>query len=64
MSEALEDIGTDESRKANQLPEPQGYKLLIALPNPDEKTEGGILKAATTLHDEEVGSIVGMVLKM
>jgi len=64
MSEALEDIGTDESRKANQLPEPQGYKLLIALPNPDEKTEGGILKAATTLHDEEVGSIVGMVLEM
>ena len=46
------------------MPEPQGYKLLIALPDPDEKTEGGILKAASTLHDEEVGSIVGMVLKM
>ena len=64
MSEALEEIGIEEPRKANQLPEPQGYKLLIALPDPDEKTEGGILKAASTLHDEEVGSIVGMVLKM
>ena len=27
-------------------------------------TEGGILKAAKPLHDEEVGSIVGMVLKL
>ena len=27
-------------------------------------TEGGILKAAQTLQDEEVGSIVGMVLKL
>ena len=54
----------EETRKAAQLPDPRGYKLLIALPEPDEMTEGGILKAAKTLHDEEVGSIVGMVLKL
>tara|TARA_R100001015_G_C4615618_1_gene171630 strand:- start:599 stop:1015 length:417 start_codon:yes stop_codon:yes gene_type:complete len=53
-----------EPRSAQQLPEPKGYKLLIALPEPDEMTEGGILKAAKTLQDEEVGSIVGMVLKL
>ena len=77
MSEALAkgDVGSvsvsidtanedEETRKAAQLPDPRGYKLLIALPEPDEMTEGGILKAAKTQHDEEVGSIVGMVLKL
>lgn len=49
---------------ASQLPNPVGYKLLIALPNPEEKTEGGILKASQTLQAEEVGSIVGFVLAM
>lgn len=50
--------------KAKQLPEPAGYKLLIALPEPDEMTEGGILKAKQTRDAEEVGTIVGFVLKM
>tara|TARA_R110001583_G_scaffold187616_1_gene349039 strand:+ start:179 stop:565 length:387 start_codon:yes stop_codon:yes gene_type:complete len=54
----------ETSRKANQLPKPQGYKILIALPEPEEKTEGGIIKSARSLQDEEVGSIVGMVLKL
>jgi len=54
----------DEPRKAHQLPEPKGYKILIALPEPDEKTEGGILKAKETLHVEEIGSICGFVLKL
>ena len=54
---------TEEPEKAKQLPEPKGYKLLIALPAPDEKTEGGIIKAYETLKVEEVGSICGFVLK-
>ena len=32
-----------EGRKASQMPKPKGYKILIALPEPDEKTEGGII---------------------
>jgi len=67
MSEALATTETseeDDSRKAKQLPTPKGFKLLIALPEPDELTEGGILKAHSTIRDEEVGSIVGMVLEM
>mgnify|MGYP003631071433 FL=1 len=54
----------EQSRKAKQLPQPRGYKILIALPEPEEKTAGGILKAAETLHNEEIGSIVGMVLAL
>lgn len=49
---------------ASQLPEPKGYKLLIALPEPEETTEGGIIKAKQTLHDEEISSICGFVMKM
>jgi len=49
---------------ASQLPKPTGYKLLIALPDPEEKTEGGIIKASQTLQAEEIGSIVGFVLEM
>ena len=54
----------EEPQKASQLPDPKGYKLLIALPEPDEKTEGGIIKAKQTMEVEEIGSICGFVLKM
>jgi len=54
----------EEAKKASQLPDPKGYKILIALPDPDEKTEGGIIKAKQTLEVEEIGSLCGFVLKM
>ncbi len=50
--------------KASQLPEPKGYKILIALPEPEEATTGGILKAESTKQIEEVGSVCGFVLKI
>ena len=54
----------DGPKTASQLPVPTGYKLLIALPEPDEATEGGILKSRQTMETEEIGSICGFVLKM
>jgi len=53
-----------EARKATQLPEPKGYKILIALPVPKETTDGGIIKSEQTLRNEEVGSIIGYVLSV
>ena len=50
--------------KAKQLPIPKGYKILIALPDIEETTKGGIIKASETRRVEEVGSIVGFVLEM
>jgi|TARA_Y100000114_G_scaffold106853_1_gene100118 co-chaperonin GroES (HSP10) len=50
--------------KAKQLPIPKGYKILIALPDIEETTKGGIIKASETRRVEEVGSIVGFVLSM
>ena len=64
--EKVEEIEIDESeaRKASQMPKPQGFKILIALPEPDEKTDGGIIKSSQTIYNEEVGSIVGFVIDM
>ena len=50
------DIDEASARKASQMPKPKGYKILIALPEPDEKTDGGIIKAKQ--------SIVGFVIEM
>lgn len=51
-------------KKAKQLPEPSGYRILCALPEIDKKTEGGILKADMTLHHEELLTAVLFVLKL
>ena len=53
-----------EERTAKQLPIPKGYKILIALPEPEEQTKGGIIKASQTMQVEEVGSICGFILAM
>jgi len=61
--QALAEEG-DEKNFASQLPEPKGYKLLIALPEIQEKTEGGIIKSAQTQHEENISTIVGWVMSM
>lgn len=61
----MEAARTEESpQRASQLPAPKGYKLLIGLPEVEEKTAGGIIKAEETRRIEEVGSIVGFVIDM
>ena len=59
-------ISEDEEflRTASQLPEPSGYKLLIALPEVDETTEGGIIKSHKSQHEESISTVVGFVLKI
>lgn len=59
------EIETDQkSQESTQMPEPSGYKILIALPDIEEATEGGIIKAEETRYAESVATIVGFVLKM
>ena len=72
MAEALAEVGTvsieedtaEKPRAAHQLPDPKGYKILIGLPAPETASEGGILKAQETIAAEEVGSIIGFVIKL
>jgi len=47
-----------------RLPEPKGYKLLIAVPEVQEKTEGGIYMPDKLRNDEKVASIIGFVIRM
>lgn len=59
LPELKDDVPEDE--KVSLLPVPTGYKLLIVLPDPEETTKGGIVKATETLQKEEISSIVGWV---
>ena len=54
---------TDEEMET-QLPIPVGYRLLIALPKIEETYDSGIVKADRTKHEEQILSIVGLVLDM
>lgn len=50
--------------RAKQLPVPQGYRLLCAIPEIEEKTSGGIIKADITKQHEELLTTVLFVVKM
>lgn len=47
-----------------KLPEPVGYKILIAVPELSEKTAGGIYMPDSMKQAEETASIIGYVLKV
>jgi co-chaperonin GroES (HSP10) len=50
--------------KATQLPDPSGYRILVAIPEIEEKYDSGLLKAGQTVHYEEVLSTVFFVVKL
>jgi co-chaperonin GroES (HSP10) len=54
MTEELEEI----------LPIPQGYKILVACPEIEETTEGGIIIANEYRNKESTASIFGYVIEM
>lgn len=53
-----------EETKASQLPDPQGWKILCALVEVDDKYQSGIIKADVTVKTEEVTSPVLFVIKV
>lgn len=48
----------------DNLPAPKGYRLLIAVPEVEEKTKGGIIRPDALKSKEETASIIGQVLIM
>ena len=54
---------TDE-RKAKQVPDPSGYRILCAIPEIEDKYDSGIIKADLTMHHEELLTTVLFVLKL
>ena len=50
--------------KAKQLPQPQGYKILVVIPEIEEKYESGIIKADQSMRYEELLTNVLFVVKL
>ena len=63
MTEAIQYSG-EEPRAASGMPEPAGYRLLVALPEVKEQTEAGVYIPDERRDAETVASIVGFVMKM
>jgi len=51
-------------RKAKQLPDPQGYRILCAIPEIENKYDSGIIKADITRQHEEILTTVLFVIKL
>lgn len=51
-------------KKAKQLPDPSGYRILCTIPEIDSKFDSGILKADLTMHHEEMLTTVLFVVKL
>jgi|TARA_B110000908_G_C10259799_1_gene458340 co-chaperonin GroES (HSP10) len=58
------DNKTEDPVLKAKLPEPVGYKILIAIPEVDQKTEGGVIRPDSIKETEEVASIIGYVIKV
>lgn len=55
-------IGGDDL--LTKLPEPKGYRVLIAIPEISQKTDGGVFIPDERRNAEETASLVGYVLKV
>jgi co-chaperonin GroES (HSP10) len=54
-----------EKEKATQLPKPQGYRILCAIPETEKTFDGSVLeKADITMHHEEVLTTVLFVVDL
>ena len=57
-------LPTSPEEKAKQLPQPQGYKILVVIPEIEEKYESGIIKADQSMRYEELLTNVLFVVKL
>jgi hypothetical protein len=54
----------DPEKKAAQLPEPKGFKILCVIPDIEDKYDSGLIKAEKTVRNEELMATVLFVVKM
>lgn len=60
-------LNKTKEEKAKQLPKPQGYKILVTLPDVEEtfdESDVGIIKANTTMHYEQLLTNVLFVVEL
>tara|TARA_R100000654_G_scaffold1305_1_gene4782 strand:+ start:4326 stop:4706 length:381 start_codon:yes stop_codon:yes gene_type:complete len=63
-SAEIKDLDFVRLKKSETFPNPTGYKLLIAMPALEEKTEGGIFIPDAMKEAESTASVVGLVVLM
>ena len=69
MSEILIDVDATPfletaERKAKQMPEPSGFRILCMVPEVEDKFDSGLVKADTTVYAEERLTTVLFVVKL
>ena len=57
-------MDTSAEEKAKQLPKPQGYRILCAIPDVDKEFDSGILKADETVRYDELLTTVLFVVEL
>ena len=57
-------LDKSQQEKASQLPKPQGYRILCAIPEAEKEFDNGIAKADVTLKNDEVLTTVLFVVSL
>ena len=57
-------LPSSPEEKAKQIPEPKGYKILVMIPEIEDKYESGLLKADQVVRYEELLTNVLFVVKL
>lgn len=60
----VEGAKAEDKKIQAKIPEPTGYRILIAIPEIEEKTEGGVFMPDSLRSAEETASILGFVVKL
>lgn len=63
-SAEVKDLDFERLRKSETFPQPTGYKLLVAMPTLEEKTEGGVFIPDAMKEAESTASVVGFVVSL
>ena len=57
-------MAKNADEKARQLPKPQGYRILCAIPEAEKEFESGLLKADSTVRTDELLTTVLFVVEL
>ena len=57
-------MNKSQEEKATQLPKPSGYRILCAIPEIEKEYESGLVKADTTISNEETLTTVLFVVDL
>jgi co-chaperonin GroES (HSP10) len=57
-------LDKSQEEKASQLPKPQGYRILCAIPEAEKEFDNGLAKADVTIKNDEILTTVLFVVSL